>query len=138
MDPINSLPSSEHFGEHITIDGYGGSEDLLNNKSLIESILNDLPARLGMHTLADPVVYFAAGNDAKDPGGWSGFVVIAESHISVHTFPKRGFVSADVYTCKNGMDTDFVIRFFKDAFKLSDVESNLIIRGTRYPVTNIP
>jgi len=49
----------------------------------------------------------------KDPGGWSGFVIIAESHISIHTFPARRFVSIDVYTCKNGLKKDFIIFYYQ-------------------------
>lgn len=126
-----------NFGEHITIDGYEGDYEKLNTKELVLSCLNDLPNLLGMKQLSKPEVYFAPGNDLKDPGGWSGFVVIEESHISVHTFPGRGFVSADVYTCKNGLDQDFIINFFKDKFLLKDVETNLIKRGTRYPDHNL-
>ena len=92
-----------NFGEHITIDGYEGSEEKLSDKNLILFCLSDLVAKLGMRELAPPHVYFAEGNDSKDPGGWTGFVIIEESHISIHTFPKRLFVSADVYTCKNGV-----------------------------------
>lgn len=125
------------FGEHITIDGYGGDHDLLNSKELVLECLTGLLEKLGMSKLADPVVYFAPGNNDKDPGGWSGFVVIVESHISIHTFPGRRFVSADVYTCKNGMDKDLVVNYFKEKFKLEDVEVNFIKRGTRYPVVNI-
>lgn len=126
-----------HFGEHVTVDGYGGDESLLNSESVVTSCLNDLPGLLGMKKLSTPVVYFAKGNDTKDPGGWTGMVVIEESHISIHTFPKRGFVSADVYTCKNGMDGGYIIQYFKEKFGLKDVESNFLKRGTRYPGSNI-
>lgn len=121
-----------HFGEHVTIDGYGGNKDRLNNKEFVLETLNELPEKLGMHKLSSPEIYFAKGNDIKDPGGWSGFVVIEESHISIHTFPDKGFLSADVYTCKNGMDTEYIIQYFKQKFLLSDIESNFIIRGTKY------
>ncbi len=121
-----------HFGEHLTIDGYGGSKEKLNDKDLVLDCLNDLPEQLGMHKLSEPEIYFAKGNDIKDPGGWSGFVVIEESHISIHTFPEKGFISADVYTCKNGMDNEFILNYFKEKFALSDIERNFINRGTRY------
>src|SRR3989344_5879458 len=94
-----------HFGEHITIDGYGGGRGKLNSKKLVFRCLTELPQLLGMHTLIDPVTVWAEPNGKKDPGGWSGFVIIAESHISIHTFPGRQFMSADVYSCRNGMDT---------------------------------
>ena len=93
------MNSTSHFGEHITIDGYGGNEKKLNDKNLVFDILDKLPGLLSMSKLSEPVVYSAKANNSKDPGGWSGFIVIAESHISIHTFPKRGFVSADF--CRN-------------------------------------
>lgn len=126
-----------HFGEHLTIDGYGGDHDLLNDREKVLSCLLELPALLGMNRLSEPQVYYAEGNSHKDPGGWTGMVVIAESHISIHTFPKRGFVSIDVYTCKNGMDCDFILRFFTERFSLQDSEVNFLERGTKYPNTNL-
>lgn len=126
-----------HFGEHLTIDGYGGDRDKLNDESLVLGCLQELPGKLGMGILLAPQVVHAPSNDKKDPGGWTGFTVIAESHISIHTFPARGFVSIDVYTCKNGMDTNFVSKYFKEKFGLKDVETNFIKRGTRYPEKNL-
>ncbi len=131
------IEQSKHFGEHITIDGYSGDQTLLNDKALVLKVLTELPEKLGMKTLSNPEVYLAPENDIKDPGGWSGFVVVAESHISIHTFPKRGFISADVYTCKNGMDVAIVVEYFKETFKLGDIETQFILRGTRYPEGNI-
>lgn len=121
-----------HFGEHITIDGYGGKNEKLNDKDLVLKCLDELPELLGMHKLSTPEIYFAKGNNLKDPGGWSGFVVIEESHISIHTFPAKGFVSADVYTCKNGMDLDFILDYFKKQFDLQEIEHNFIKRGLKY------
>lgn len=126
-----------NFGEHLTIDGYDGSFKRLNDKDLVVRCLDELPELLGMKKLCKPHVYYAPDNCAKDPGGWSGFVVILESHLSIHTFPCRGFVSADVYTCKNGMDNDFIISYFKKTFRLKEMESHFIMRGTKYPLKNI-
>ncbi|MFH1402359.1 MAG: adenosylmethionine decarboxylase [Patescibacteria group bacterium] len=126
-----------HFGEHLTLDGYEGAFNKLNDREIVLRCLSDLPALLEMSCLSDPAVYFAEPNHLKDPGGWSGMVVIAESHISIHTFPKRGFVSIDVYTCKNNMNTAFIIDYFREVFELKDIETNFIKRGTRYPVGDI-
>lgn len=127
-----------NFGEHLTLDGYGGNKAKLNTKELVLSCLTELPKILEMKVLGKPEVYYAEGNDKKDPGGWSGFVVIAESHISLHTFPERKFVSADVYTCKSGLDIDLIVDYFTKKFDLQDIEKHLIKRGTRYPDHNLP
>jgi S-adenosylmethionine decarboxylase len=126
-----------HFGEHVTIDGYGGDYDLLNNEEGVRSCFTDLVSALDMHPLYGPEVISAPDNNIKDPGGWSGFVIIAESHISIHTFPKRKFISADVYTCQNGLDVEFVTNFFKERFQLEEVEINYIKRGLKYPEHNL-
>lgn len=127
----------KHFGEHLTIDGYGGSLELLSDESLVLKTLQELPKILSMHPLSAAQVFKAEGNDKKDPGGWSGYVIIMESHISLHTFPKRGFLSADVYTCQNGLDTETIIEYFKKSFMLKEAETNFLRRGISYPESNI-
>ncbi len=119
------------------IDGYQGNQKKLNNKKLVEKMLSDLPKKLKMHIVMGPVVRFIEGNDKKDPGGYSGFVVIAESHISIHTFPARKFVSADVYTCTDQLNKSFILKYFKKAFDLKEMEINFVKRGTKYPIADL-
>lgn len=61
---------------------------------------NDLPEILDMKKIITPYVIRFDGNDKKDAGGYSGFVMIAESHISIHTFPEKRFVTIDVDTSR--------------------------------------
>ncbi len=119
------------------LDGYGGEESLLDDRALVEHCLKDLPVQIGMNILFGPEVVHAGDNGKKDPGGWSGFLIIAESHISIHTFPKRGFVSIDVYTCKEGLGIEFISNYFREVFKLKELETNFVKRGTKYPSENI-
>ncbi len=126
-----------NFGEHFMLDCYGGDYERLNDKDLVTIVLIELPEQLGMKRLSDPYVFKAEDNAIKDPGGWSGIVVIAESHISIHTFPKRKFVSIDVYTCMNGINRELIKKYFKEAFKLEEIEENFVRRGTRYPAHNV-
>jgi S-adenosylmethionine decarboxylase len=128
---------TQNFGEHFMLDGYYGSKAKLNDKELVLNCINDLVTKLGMSKLAEPTILFAPGNNEKDPGGWSGFVVINESHISIHTFPERGFVSVDAYTCKNGMNTDLIKNCITETFELKETETNFVKRGTKYPVENL-
>lgn len=119
------------------LDGYGGDPKRLDNKDLVLLSLVELPYQLGMKRLSNPEVYEAPDNNIKDPGGWSGFVVIAESHISIHTFPARKFLSIDVYSCRNGLDREFIRKYYTEIFKLKEIEENFVKRGTKYPANNI-
>jgi S-adenosylmethionine decarboxylase len=126
-----------HFGVHLTLDGYGGSPDRLGDPSAVRAWLDELPEILGMTKLADPVLVEVGRRSEKDSGGITGFVLIAESHISIHTFPGRRFASADVYTCQNRLDEDWLLKYFRVVFELESIEHNLIIRGTQYPLHDI-
>ncbi|MEM7025543.1 MAG: adenosylmethionine decarboxylase [Pseudomonadota bacterium] len=144
IDNIQHLPASRPreaagpcFGVHLTLDGYRGSPELLADRDHVHARLAELPDRLGMHKLAEPFLVEVGKLGPKDPGGVTGFVIIAESHISIHTFPLRGFVTADVYTCQNSLDTQAICAYFTEAFALGDLEVNLVRRGTRYPQHNI-
>ncbi len=128
--------NTPHFGEHFMIDAYGGAHDRLAGRALVWRCLDELPQRLGMQKLAEPTVHWAEPNGIKDPGGWSGVVVIAESHISIHTFPGRRFASIDVYTCRNGMPTGEIEDYFREVFGFEELETNFVERGKRYPVAD--
>ena len=126
-----------NFGLHLTIDGYGGNPDKLNDGALVKKCLEELPEKVNMHKIFGPEVLECPESNPKDSGGYSGFVMIAESHISCHTFPWRRFVSIDVYTCSEHMDKEFIVDYFKEAFDLQEVEINYISRGTRFPAEDI-
>jgi len=121
------------FGVHLTLDGYGGSPEKLNDPKRVEKALIELTDKLGMERMTDPVVKFAEPRNLKDSGGYSGFVMIVESHISIHTFPKKRFVSIDAYTCKDVMDKDTVVGYFRKMFDLEDTEVQFFKRGLKFP-----
>jgi len=121
------------FGVHLTLDGYGGDPEKLNDSKLMEKILSELPEKMGMEKLGEPVVKYAEPRNMKDSGGYSGFVMIVESHISIHTFPKKKFVSIDAYTCKDEMNRELVEKYFRDVYNLQDTEVQFFKRGLKFP-----
>ncbi len=136
MKGIDSELKKPHFGLHFTLDGYRCSSGTLNNRKKVEKFLNLLVRRLRMRKLFGPKIIRAPGNGKKDPGGWSGFVVIQESHFSVHTFPKRKFVSIDIYSCRD-FDWQKAAQLCKKFFGARALETNVIVRGRRYPQKNL-
>lgn len=120
------------FGSHLTLDGYGANQAALNNMDLVFTALNDLPEILDMHKIMTPYVIRFDGNDKKDAGGYSGFVMIAESHIAIHTFPAKNFVTIDVYTCQGDLDSATCSAYFKKIFSVKNWEQHVIKRGRKY------
>lgn len=129
--------NTEQFGIHVMVDGYGASPALLADRAYLLALLYELPKELGMHRICEPEVVEVGPMNPKDSGGISGFVMIAESHISFHTFPKRGFVTMDLYTCQAQMNGQILAAKLKKAFGLTDADVFIQPRGTRYPSTDI-
>src|SRR5579871_96744 len=132
----NTANRQKPFGLHLMLDMYNCSLEVLNDKDLVENILKTLPEQIGMKILMGPYVTFAQPNGKRDPGGWTGVVVIQESHITVHTFIKRRFVTIDVYSCKE-FDAQTCIEEFKKTFKTDDIEYTIETRGTKYPADDV-
>jgi S-adenosylmethionine decarboxylase len=133
------MEETVQFGYHVTLDAYGCPQDTVSSFEILTDLLAGLALKLDMLMLTPPYIVKAPGNldrGGKDPGGLTGFVIIAESHISIHTFPKRGFVSMDIYSCKKFSFED-AIDFVKKSLKTEDLEIHTIDRGTRYPIRNI-
>jgi S-adenosylmethionine decarboxylase len=84
---------------HLTIDGFGGSAAKLGSETLVRSLLDRYPGAINMTKITSPMVMEYVGDKPED-WGVTGFVIIAESHISIYTFSDRGYVSVDVFSCK--------------------------------------
>ena len=124
------------FGFHLTLDLYECPIETLNNMTTVYDSMLNLPKKINMHVLTHPYVVNADANVVKDPGGYSGFIIIQESHISVHTFTKRGFVSIDVYSCKP-FDREAAKQHFIEIYKPKQVEEHFVDRGLYYPDNDI-
>lgn len=112
---------------HLLIDGYGADPERLWDQSFLRDFLDEYPVRLGMTKITAPkVVRYDAPVEADS--GITGFVVIAESHISVHTFPHRRYVNIDIFSCKS-FDSEKALREVQEIFGLQRVKSWLVDRG---------
>jgi S-adenosylmethionine decarboxylase len=125
------------FGWHLTLDGYRGEPGRLGDAEVVRAWLDQLPHALGMDKLIEPCLVEVGWRNERDPGGITGFVLIAQSHLSVHTFPRRRFVSADVFTCQDRLDHESIRESLIATFELGEIESNLTPRGTRYPLVDL-
>lgn len=64
-----------------------------------------------------------------NPQGVSGVVVIAESHLAVHTWPEHGFASVDIFTCGTGVDPWRAYAVLKRGFRSRKVTAMELKRG---------
>ena len=115
---------------HLAVDGYGADSEKLKDEDLVQRFLDHYPASIGMTKIIPPQVYTYHGRTPED-WGISGFVLIAESHISVHTFPARQHVNIDIFSCKD-FDAEASLEEVKRTFSLSETKVWTLDRGLDY------
>lgn len=128
--------TNKPFGIHLMFDAIDCDTDVLDDANLLYELLDMLPSKLKMRPMIKPYIVKTLGNTKRDPGGWSGFILIEESHISFHTFVKKGFVTVDIYSCKK-FNSNLAIKILKNFFKTDNAETILEVRGKKYPARNI-
>lgn len=120
------------FGPHLTLDIYGCNPEKLSDEKFIYNLLDELPGLIGMHKISKPQVTPFAGNpNSFDRGGVSAFVLITESHITIHTFIADKFASVDIFSC-NEFDVKKATKYLMEKLDAKKVERNLIERGKEF------
>ena len=114
---------------HLMLELYGCDRHILSNESLVKSVLEEYPAHVEMEKVSPVHLYQIETSNPLD-AGLSGFVVIAQSHISLHAWPEYGEVDIDICSCKEFSQGD-AIAFAKQMFQTDDVEAHFVVRGTR-------
>src|SRR3989344_428228 len=125
------------FGPHLTMDLYGCDKGKLTDSEFIKNILLELPPLIGMTRISEPQVHAFSSNptgrkDSFDQGGISAFVLIAESHITIHTFVAQQSAFVDIFSCKS-FSMKKAENYLMKAFGCQKAERNLFSRGLEFP-----
>jgi S-adenosylmethionine decarboxylase len=81
-------------GRAWAIDAFGCDADRLRRRETLARIFREVVVDLSLRPVAPPAWHAFPG-----PGGITGFAVLSESHLCVHTFPETGFAAFDLYCC---------------------------------------
>ena len=94
------VPTRHATGLHLIGDLYGCLCDsrLMLDAAHLENFCKNRVAAAGLTTVGSLFHSFGEG------GGVTGVVVLAESHLSIHTWPESGYVTLDVYVCNYSAD----------------------------------
>jgi S-adenosylmethionine decarboxylase len=95
-----AVPVSWQGAEWI-IDARGCDADALRDGARLRSLFDRLIADLHLTPVA-PAVW----HTFPSPGGMTGFVILAESHLACHTFPEFGSICVNVFCCRARADFD--------------------------------
>jgi S-adenosylmethionine decarboxylase len=110
------------LGRHLVAELSDCPTELLNDPVSLEKTMKEA-ARVSGATVVNSAFHH------YNPQGMSGIVIIAESHISVHTWPEYGYAAIDCFTCGSAVDPWKAIDFLKNALKCSSIKVSEIKRG---------
>ena len=128
LAPVPAAEREDHFavrngvrcaGVHLIVDLHGAQG--LDDIDLVEATLRRCVDAAQATLLHIHVHHF-------QPNGVSGVAVLAESHISIHTWPDAGYAALDVFMCGKA-SPDACIPVLREAFRAKRVEVNEILRG---------
>ena len=111
------------LGRHLLIEYYECNAEILNDVALIEEVMTEAACRTGA-TIVDSIFHLF------NPHGISGVVVIAESHMAIHTWPEYAFVAVDLFSCGEGLDPNQAVTYLGERFRARSQKVQEIPRGT--------
>jgi S-adenosylmethionine decarboxylase len=119
QDYLYTCSGNRAIGVHLIIDLFGATR--LNEVGHVEETLRSSVKAAGATLLHIYLHRF-------EPNGVSGVAVLAESHISIHTWPEVGYAAIDVFMC-GAPNINLCISVLRDAFEAERVVVNEILRG---------
>ncbi len=110
------------LGQHVILDFWGCSFDSLDDLALIRKMFDDALAASNASVIEIVMHKFS-------PQGVTGVAAIAESHVSIHTWPELGFAAIDVFSCGVTMNVENLISHFETILQPTDVDRQTLSRG---------
>lgn len=84
------------LGKHLLLELKGCDKEVLNDLGFLKDALITAAGEAGATVLGESFHQF-------NPRGVSGVVIIAESHLCIHTWPEYGYAAVDIFTCGNSV-----------------------------------
>jgi S-adenosylmethionine decarboxylase len=110
------------LGEHMLLEYYGcDPAKLAQSDAIKDLIVNAVRAAHG--TVVTNVFHNFS------PYGVSGVVVIAESHVTVHTWPEHACAAVDIFSCSARLDKELIRDLLQQGFAASEVATRNFDRG---------
>jgi S-adenosylmethionine decarboxylase proenzyme len=121
--------SVKTLGRHLILEFYDCEAAILNDLERLPAVMREAAASVGASVVGEAF-------HAYEPQGVSGILLIAESHLSLHTWPEAGYVAVDLFTC-GGLDPRPALRVLYRALGAAACRMQEIVRGLPADVTGV-
>lgn len=110
------------LGRQILVEYYDCNNDILKDKKYIEEHMVKA-CELSKATVVQSTFH------EFNPYGVSGVVVIAESHVAIHTWPEYGYAAVDIFTCGETINPWIIYNYLKEKFESGHSSNMELKRG---------
>lgn len=111
-----------HLGQHVLAEFFECDPNILNNVSMVEKLMVEAALECGATIVQKCFHMF-------NPYGVSGVVIIAESHLAIHTWPELGYAAVDLFTCGDKCDPKVSYEYLKKMFNSKTASYTELKRG---------
>ena len=121
--PMNDYRETQSaLAKHTLLDFHGCDPTVLASADTLRPLALEAVRSAGGTIVTDIFHGFS-------PHGVSGVIVIAESHVAIHTWPEHGFAAVDVFSCSPKLDQEAIERSFARALQSQSVTRRVESRG---------
>ena len=110
------------LGHQIVAEFYHCDKNILSDVEQVTDAMLEAARRTGCTIVTQTFHHFS-------PFGVSGAVIVAESHLAIHTWPEYGYAAVDIFTCGDSVFPEKGLNFLKEALRSQQVSTMEMNRG---------
>jgi len=110
------------LGRHLLLELKDCNEEVLNDLDFLKRCLHDAAEQIGATVVNECFYEFS-------PHGISGVLVIAESHLCIHTWPEHGYAAVDIFTCGDSVKPERAVNPLVEKLESKNHSSIELKRG---------
>ena len=127
LSSLNNDQKSFHQSKHLLLELYRCDYEKLNDESFLRCALNKA-AKLAKATVLNLI------SNKFEPHGVTAIALLAESHISIHTWPESNYSAIDIFTCGQNMLPELASQYLINALKAEEHSLRIIDRNPPFAV----
>ena len=113
-------------GYHLMMELYGCDQEKINSRRFLQQVVKNAVRKVGLTNLGSRFHQF-------EPQGVTGFTLLAQSHISLHTWPEFGYLVLDIFTCGDQTQADLLADHFLKRLRPARINRQVVRKGYQYP-----
>jgi S-adenosylmethionine decarboxylase len=113
-------------GYHLMMELYGCDQEKINSRRYLQNLVKAAVKEAGLTNLGSRLHQF-------QPYGVTGFILLAQSHISFHTWPEFGYLVLDIFTCGDQNQADQLATHILERLQPASVNTQVVRKGYQYP-----